>query len=102
MAEKKDRFALISKYKKLVRSRDLPEENINIHTQQWAADAIIESYGVEQSFDLVEYYVSIAQSPSWKWFSNNADKVFEGKKIKEEDNKTRELLRRQAKEWLQR
>lgn len=100
MAEKKDRFALISKYKQLVRAKNFPEENINIHTQQWAADAIIESYGIQEAFDIIEYYVSIAQSPSWKWLSNNADKVLDGKRAKIDDERTREVLRKQAKEWL--
>lgn len=102
MAEKKDRFAIISRYKKLVKARNFPEENINIHTQQWAADALIESYGIESSYDILEYYVSVAQSPSWKWFTNNADKVFDAKQAKEQDDKNRELLRQQAKEWLER
>jgi hypothetical protein len=38
VAEKKDRFALISRYKKLTKEKNLKEENINIHIQQWAAD----------------------------------------------------------------
>lgn len=100
MAEKKDRFALISKYKSLVKARNLGEENINIHTQQWAADSLIESYGVEECYDLITYYVTVSASPTWKWFTNNADKVFEQKKIKEEDNRVRRILREQAKEWL--
>jgi hypothetical protein len=102
MSEKKDRFALISKYKSLSKQRGLQEENINIHAQQWAADALIESYGVEECYDLLEYYLSVSASPSWKWFVNNADKVYDSKRIKKEDEATRKLLREQAKEWLNR
>jgi predicted Zn-dependent protease with MMP-like domain len=100
VAEKKDRFALISRYKKLTKEKNLTEENINIHIQQWAADSLIESYGVEQSYDLIEYYVGV--SPTWKWLVDNAHKVYDAKKIKEEDDVARKLLKEQAKEWLNR
>lgn len=100
MADKKDRFALISRYKKLIKEKIKKDENINIHAQQWAADSLIESYGVEQCYDLIEYYVRVSASPTWKWFVNNADKVYESKRLKEEDDATRLLLREQAKEWL--
>lgn len=102
MADKKDRFALISRYKKLIKEKNLNEENINIHIQQWAADSLIESYGIEQSYDLIEYYVGVSASPTWKWFVNNADKIYDAKKLKEEDDVARRLLREQAKEWLSR
>ena len=102
MADKKDRFALISRYKKLIKEKNLTEENINIHVQQWAADSLIESYGIEQSYDLVEYYVGVSASPTWKWLVDNAHKVYDAKKIKEEDDVARRLLRAQAKEWLDR
>ena len=102
MVEKKYRFALISKYKSLVKDKNLKEENINIHTQQWAADALIESYGVEECYNLIEYYVGVSASPSWKWFVNNADKVYDAKRAKAEDDANRKILREQAKEWLSR
>ena len=102
MSEKKDRFALITKYKSLVKEKNLKEENINIHAQQWAADALIESYGVEECYELIKYYVSVSASPTWKWFANNADKVYDAKRAKIEDDATRKLLRQQAKEWLSR
>ena len=102
MVEKKYRFALISKYKSLVKQKKLKEENINVHTQQWAADALIESYGVEECYELLEYYVNVSASPSWKWFVNNADKVYDSRRAKLEDDATRKILREQAKEWLNR
>lgn len=102
MSEKKDRFALISRYKKLAKEKTNRDENINIHSQQWAADALIESYGVEQCYDLIQYYVNVSASPTWKWFANNADKVYDAKKAKEKDDEDRKVLRQQAKEWLSR
>lgn len=102
MSEKKDRFALISRYKKLAKEKTSRDENINIHSQQWAADALIESYGVEECYDLIQYYVNVSASPTWKWFANNADKVYDAKKAKEKDDEDRKVLRQQAKEWLSR
>ena len=100
MSEKKDRFALISKYKSLIKQKGLPEENINIHAQQWASDALIESYGVEECYNLLEYYISVSASPTWKWFVNNADKVYDSRKAKIQDDNNRKILRQQAKDWL--
>jgi len=100
VADKKYRFALISRYKSLIKKRNLDDENINLHIQQWASDSLIESYGMEKCYDLLEYYVRVSAHPNWKWFTNNADKVYDAKTIKENDDRTRELLRSQAKEWL--
>ena len=44
----------------------------------------------------------MSASPTWKWLVDNADKVYDAKKIKEDDIATRKLLREQAKEWLNR
>jgi predicted Zn-dependent protease with MMP-like domain len=100
--DKKDRFALISRYKKLIKEKKRIDENINIHIQQRAADSLIESYGVDTCYDLIEYYVNVSASPTWKWFTNNADKIYNSKTAKEKDDAVRILLREQAKEWLNR
>ena len=44
----------------------------------------------------------MSASPTWKWLVNNADKIYDAKRIKEEDDVARKLLREQAKEWLNR
>jgi hypothetical protein len=73
---------------------------MNLNVEQWAADGLIESYGIGQCYDILEYYFSIAQDPSWNYFAYNAEKLINGKSEVEQDNKDRQERRRLAKEWL--
>ena len=100
MAERKDRMALLSRYNKFYTQRYERKSNINLNVEQWAADALVESYGISQCYDLLEYYFSIAQEPNWNYFAYNAEKILNGKIEVEEDIKQRAELRRKAKEWL--
>ena len=61
MAERKDRMALLSRYNKFYTQRYERKSNINLNVEQWAADGLVESYGISQCYDLLEYYFSIAQ-----------------------------------------
>ena len=99
MAEKKYRHALLSRYKKLADSNNIVN-GINVHVEQWAADSLIESYGLDMCYDMLEYYFRISETPSWKWFANNAEKLYKNLQAKKEDDRIRELMRKQAKEWL--
>jgi hypothetical protein len=49
---------------------------------------------------LLEYYFKVAQSPSWNYFSYNAEKIWNAKIDKEKDNFERLERRKKAKEWL--
>jgi hypothetical protein len=100
MADRKDRMALLSRYNKFYTQRYERKSNINLNVEQWAADGLIESYGVSQCYDLLEYYFSIAQDPNWNYFAYNAEKILNGKLEVEEDIKQRAELRLKAKEWL--
>jgi len=73
---------------------------MNLNVEQWAADGLVESYGVAQCYELLEYYFSIAQEPSWNYFSYNAEKILNGKAETEQDIKDRIVRRKLAKEWL--
>ena len=100
MAERKDRMALLSRYNKFYTQRYERKSNINLNVEQWAADALVESYGISQCYDLLEYYFSVAQDPTWNYFAYNAEKILNGKLEVEEDIKQRAERRRKAKEWL--
>lgn len=102
MAEQKFRYALITRYKKHVKMKGLPDQNINMYAEQYVSDAIIESYGLDECYNMVEYYVGVSSNPSWKWFARNADKVYDAMKAKIRDDEERKILREQAKEWLSR
>ncbi len=100
MAERKDRMALLSRYNKLYLQRYEQKSNLNLNVEQWASDALVESYGLPACYDLLDYYFSIAQDPTWNFFAYNAEKILNGKLDKEQDDKERIERRAKAKEWL--
>jgi hypothetical protein len=100
MAERKDRMALLSRYSKLHTAKYEQKPSLNLNVEQWASDALVESYGISKCYDLLEYYFSVAQEPSWNYFTYNAEKILNGKIDKEQDDKDRIERRRLAKEWL--
>jgi hypothetical protein len=53
MAERKDRMALLSRYSKLHTARYEQKPSLNLNVEQWASDALIESYGISKCYDLL-------------------------------------------------
>ena len=100
MADRKSRFAVLSRYEKHCKLNGLPFPNMNKYNEQWAADALLESFSVEDIYDSMEYYFSINSRPTWKGFANNIDRLLQSKAAKEEDDKLRAERRAKAKEWL--
>lgn len=100
MAERKDRMALLSRYNKLHLQRYEQKANLNLNVEQWAADALVESYGLKDCYELLEYYFEIAQSPSWNFFAYNAQEILNGRLATKQDIKERQERRRLARKWL--
>ena len=100
MAERKDRMALLSRYSKYHTARYESKPSLNLNVEQWAADALIESYGIGECYDILEYYFSVAQSPSWNYFAYNTEKILQARLDKKQDDKDRAERRRMANEWL--
>jgi len=100
MAERKDRMALLSRYSKFHTARYEQKPSLNLNVEQWASDALVESYGISVCYDILEYYFSVAESPSWNHFAYNAEKILQAKKDKIKDSLEREERRKMAKEWL--
>ena len=73
---------------------------MNLNVEQWAADALIESYGISECYDVLEYYFAIAQDPTWNYFAYNMEKIINGKLEVEQDNRERKERRALAREWL--
>ena len=99
MADKKYRFALLTRFKKLCSTKDI-DCTMNIYAEQWAADALIDSYTLDMCYEMLEYYFRVSETPSWKWFINNADKLYKNLQAKKEDDRIRSVLKEQAKDWL--
>ncbi len=100
MAERKDRMALLSRYAKLHKQRFEEKPSLNLNVEQWASDALIESYTLQFCYDLLEYYFEAADSPSWKYFANYADKIIDARQEHKRDLDERAERRRLAQQWL--
>ena len=100
MAERKDRMALLSRYSKLHTARYEEKPLLNLNVEQWAADALIESYGMPYCYDLLEYYFEAANNPAWKYFANYADKIIDGRADYKRDLEERAERRKMAQQWL--
>ena len=100
MAERKDRMALLSRYSKLHTQRFEQKPALNLNVEQWAADALIESYGMPACYDLLEYYFSVAQNPTWKYFANYAHDIIEKQEQQKIDEQERKQRREMARKWL--
>lgn len=100
MAERKDRMALLSRYAKLHKQRFEEKPLLNLNVEQWASDALIESYTLQFCYDLLEYYFDAAETPSWKYFANYADKIIDARKEYKRDLEERAERRKLAMQWL--
>ena len=100
MADRKDRFAVLSRYEKHCKINLLPAPNLNKYNEQWAADALLESFSLGEIYDAMTYYFTINPNPTWRGFANNVERLIQSKAAKEEDDKLRAERRAKAKEWL--
>lgn len=100
MAERKDRMALLSRYSKLHTQRYEQRPVLNLNVEQWASDALIESYGMSECYDLLDYYFEASPNPAWKYFANYADKIYEARSNIAQDIKERQERKKKAREWL--
>jgi hypothetical protein len=98
--ERKDRMALLSRYSKLHAAKYEEKPLLNLNVEQWAADALIESYTLPFCYDLLEYYFEIAEKPTWKYFANYADRIIEARKDYKRDIEERAERRKLAQAWL--
>lgn len=100
MPERKDRMALLSRFSKLYTQKYETKPLLNLNVEQWAADALIESYTLPFCYDLLEYYFEVADKPAWKYFANYAEKIIDAREEYQRDLKERAERRSKAKEWL--
>lgn len=100
MADRKERFAVLSRFEKHWKMKNSSPLLINKYNEQWASDALLESFSLNQIYDAMEYYFEINPRPTWKGFANNVDRLLQSKADKEEDMRQRAERRAMAKEWL--
>jgi len=93
-------MALLSRYSKHHTAKYEAKPSLNLNVEQWSSDALVESYGIPMCYDLLEYYFSVAENPSWNYFAYNAEKILQAIKDKKRDDQERLERRQMAKEWL--
>jgi hypothetical protein len=100
VTDKQKRFALLGRFDKHYKFKLGQEPRYNKWVEQWSADALIESYGLDVCYELLEYYFDVSNNPSWNNFAYMADDILEAKEQYIKDIKEREHRRNMAKEWL--
>jgi len=100
MAERKDRMALLSRYSKLHTAKYEQKPSLNLNVEQWAADSLVESYGIGVCYELLDYYFIVSTSPTWNYFAYNAEKILQARVEVEQDNYERQERRKLARRWL--
>jgi len=100
MAARKDRMALLGTYSSQHLKKYGAKPILNLNTEQWAADAVIESFGLDLSMRLVYYYFEVAQTHSWTFYAYNAEKLLKAMDDKAKDDKERAERREMGKRWL--
>lgn len=100
MAQRKDRMALLGTYSSQHLKKYGAKPILNLNTEQWAADAVIESFGLDLSMKLVYYYFEVAQTHSWTFYAYNAEKLLKAMDDKAKDEKERAERREMARRWL--
>lgn len=101
MADRKERFSVLSRFESLCRKNGINHPVINKYSEQWAADALLETFSLSDIYTLLDYYFKVNPRPTWKSFANNADKVLQSMKDRQADEEFRAEMRKKAKEWLQ-
>ena len=100
MAERKNRFALISKFEQMCKLHGYQRPTLNRYKEQWAADDLLESWDDPDLYSAMEYYFKVSNAPSWKGYCNNVDRLLQSMQAQKEDEKFRAQMRQKAKEWL--
>jgi len=100
MADRKLRYALISKFEDRLIMNGIPKPTMNRNKAQWDADGLLESYDFDEIVSAMDYYFKVNERPNWTWFVYNVDKVMSAIERKQEDDEFRAEMRKKAKEWL--
>lgn len=100
MADRTSRFSLLSRFEKLCKENGYPKPIINKNIEQWSADALIESFGLQMCYDTLDYYFKVSRRPAWKSFSYAAGDLIKAKQDLEADLAFRLEMRERARKWL--
>lgn len=100
MADRTIRFMIISKFEKACKDHGFAKPTLNKNREQWAADALLESYRLDEITDAMEYYFTVSSRPTWGFFANNVDRLLAAEETKRQDDAFRAEQRKKAEAWL--
>lgn len=100
MTDKQKRLALLSRFDKHYKFKLGQRPQYNKWIEQWSADALIESYGMDLCYELLEYYFEITDNPKWNHFAYIAHDILARKQEHDKDILDRAERRMRAKAWL--
>ena len=100
MATNKDKFAVISRFEKLCKLNNFARLPLNKYAEQWASDALLQSYGQDRLYEIMDYYFKVNKSPTWKQFAILAGDLDKAMRLKEQDDVLRAKQRKLMKEIL--
>ena len=103
MAERKDCHALISRFEKLCKNRGI-HVVINRYVERWTADSLLESMTMADLHRAMDHYFTINHgpgwTPTWQFFSRNADRLLRASIESETDAKNRAIARDRMRQIL--
>lgn len=100
MADRKARFVLLSYFGKVYKAKLGHSPSLNKYAAQWDADALLESYDLDLAKSLVDRYIEVSTSPSWKGFARDAQKVLDSLIAERDDIESRKLMKSRMEAWL--
>ena len=99
MATRPERLAVINYFGKGFHSLTQNKLVVNRNKEQWAADNLLESYGKEDLYAMIDRYLATNSTPTWRGFTFTADAIYDTLKAEAEDNRQRELAKKRFREW---
>ncbi len=93
-------MALLSRFDKHYKFKLGQGPRYNKWVEQWSADSLVESYGLDKCYELLEYYFEVTENPTWNHFAYIADDIIRAIEQQSKDLEERQQRREKAKEWL--
>lgn len=96
----KQSTALVKQFEGKLKNKFIEDYQINAYTEKLKAYELIDSFGVSQVKDMIDYYFHVQQNPSWEHFLKNSNKIRRSMLERTRDKQTRKILAEQGREWL--
>lgn len=98
-------FALLNHYSKLYKDRYGKAPQINKYKEKWAASSILEDYGQDQAFKVMDYYFTLSkEGHPLNYMFNNFDNIQSTMQSNIKDEEIRRQRRKETarlrQEWL--